>query len=432
MKSLTKTTRSIRPAEVDKKWVLIDADGLVLGRIASLIANILRGKTKPYYTPHIDCGDNVVVINAERICFTGRKLEQKVYYRHTGYAGGLKSHTARELLDGRFPERVLEKAVERMIPRGPLGRVQMRNLRIFKGSEHDHCAQKPELLDLGARNRKNKISEVVPSPKALANVRSFAKPTEPVTQLAVPRPKGLLTEASPGWSLQEVDRLRYYLDHSDAALRQDALRQLSEMLPIPAEDERTLSPAGVVRLRSLTRRLFKALLENANSSAAARYAAMALVKTVFPDHYREGSLKVHEDRAFGDLARIVQHHELHYFCTFDTDRWAHANTRIEAYLWSCFPFDLAGRTPCLNPASWIDVEEGLSMKVDGAELIENEFIGVGHLNPGPILGCLGQIRPLPTDAKDIIVHLYNGSKLIYEQVYPHDYIFKGHTVNLAP
>jgi len=157
MKALMKTTKSATPYTVEKKWHLIDADGLVVGRLASIVANILRGKHKPSFTPHIDCGDNVIIINAEKVRFTGKKLGDKVYYKHTGYAGGIKSITAEKVLEGRFPERVLEKAVERMIPRGPLGRQQMRNLRIFAGAEHDHAAQNPEVLDVAAMNRKNKV-----------------------------------------------------------------------------------------------------------------------------------------------------------------------------------------------------------------------------------------------------------------------------------
>jgi len=137
--------------------VLIDAEGLVVGRAASIIANILRGKHKPSYTPHVDCGDNVIIINAGKVRFTGKKMTDKVYYKHTGYAGGIKETTPAKILDGRFPERVLEKAIERMIPRGPLGRQQMRNLRVFAGSEHPHEAQNPEVIDLGSRNRKNKV-----------------------------------------------------------------------------------------------------------------------------------------------------------------------------------------------------------------------------------------------------------------------------------
>lgn len=155
---LTCSTASAKPADVTKKWILIDADGLVVGRLASIVANRLRGKHKAQFSPHVDCGDNVIVINAEKVRFTGRKATQKVYYRHTGYPGGIKEVRADKLLEGRFPERVIEKAVERMIPRGPLGRRQMRNLRVFKGPDHPHAAQNPEILDVAAMNRKNKVS----------------------------------------------------------------------------------------------------------------------------------------------------------------------------------------------------------------------------------------------------------------------------------
>ena len=157
MKALTKTTRSANKFEVEKKWVLIDAEGLVVGRAAAEIAKILRGKHKPIYTPHVDCGDNVIVINAAKVHFTGNKTTDKVYYKHTGYPGGLKETTPERIFEGKFPERVLEKAVERMIPRGPLGRQQLRNLRVFPGTEHPHEALKPEVIDLGSRNRKNKV-----------------------------------------------------------------------------------------------------------------------------------------------------------------------------------------------------------------------------------------------------------------------------------
>jgi large subunit ribosomal protein L13 len=152
---LTRSTASAKPAEVTKKWILIDADGLVVGRLATIVANRLRGKHKPTFSPHVDCGDNVIIVNAEKVQFTGRKASQKVYYRHTGYPGGIKEVRADKLLEGRFPERVIEKAVERMIPRGPLGRQQLRNLRVFKGPEHPHTAQNPELLDVAGMNRKN-------------------------------------------------------------------------------------------------------------------------------------------------------------------------------------------------------------------------------------------------------------------------------------
>lgn len=150
-------THSLTAAQAaeGKKWVLIDAEGIVLGRLASHVANILRGKTKPSYTPNQDCGDNVIIINAEKVRLTGNKRNTKTYYWHTGHPGGIKERTADKILDGRFPERVIEKAVERMVPRGPLGRQQMKNLRIFAGTEHPHEAQNPEVIDFASMNAKN-------------------------------------------------------------------------------------------------------------------------------------------------------------------------------------------------------------------------------------------------------------------------------------
>ena len=156
MKALMKTTKSATPATVEKKWHLIDADGLVVGRVATIIANILRGKHKPSFTPHVDCGDHVIVINADKVKFTGKKLTDKIYYKHTGYAGGLKEVTADKILDGRFPERVLEKAVERMLPKeSPLARKQMTHLRIYNAGEHPHEAQNPETIAFASLNAKN-------------------------------------------------------------------------------------------------------------------------------------------------------------------------------------------------------------------------------------------------------------------------------------
>ena len=145
-----------KPAEVVKKWILIDAKGLVVGRLATLVAMRLRGKHKPSFTPHVDDGDNVIIINADKVVLTGRKREQKMYYHHTGYIGGIKERSAATILDGRFPERVVEKAVERMLPEGPLARQQLSNLRVYKGETHPHEAQQPVLLDVGILNSKNK------------------------------------------------------------------------------------------------------------------------------------------------------------------------------------------------------------------------------------------------------------------------------------
>lgn len=149
-------TYSAKPGDVERKWFVIDAEGLVLGRMATIIANILRGKHKPIYTPHIDTGDHVVVINADKVRLKGNnKLDAKTYYWHTGYPGGIKGRTAKQVLDGPHPERVIEKAVERMIPRGPLGRRQLTKLKVYAGGDHPHAAQNPEVLDVAAMNAKN-------------------------------------------------------------------------------------------------------------------------------------------------------------------------------------------------------------------------------------------------------------------------------------
>ncbi len=151
-----KHTQFLKTAEVDKKWILIDAEDIVVGRLATFVAMRLRGKHLPKYTPHIDCGDNVIIINAEKVVFTGNKRNAKTYYWHTGYPGGLKERTADKILDGRFPERVFRKAVQRMLPKeSPLARQQLSNLRVYAGAEHPHTAQEPEVIDFKSMSVKN-------------------------------------------------------------------------------------------------------------------------------------------------------------------------------------------------------------------------------------------------------------------------------------
>ncbi len=148
-------TYSARPSDIDKSWIVIDAEGVVLGRLASIVAMRLRGKHKPSFTPHMDMGDNVIVVNADKVQLTGRKREEKTYYWHTGHPGGIKSRKAHQILEGAHPERVLTKAVERMMPGGPLTRQQMTNLRVYAGGEHPHEAQEPVTLDVKSMNSKN-------------------------------------------------------------------------------------------------------------------------------------------------------------------------------------------------------------------------------------------------------------------------------------
>lgn len=148
-------TFSATPATIEKKWMLVDAEDIVLGRLASIVATRLRGKHKPSYTPHMDCGDNIVIVNAGKVRLTGRKREDKLYHHHTGYPGGLKTRTAGRILGGKQPETVVIKAVQRMIPKGPLGRRQLANLKVYAGPDHPHEAQQPEPLDIAGMNPKN-------------------------------------------------------------------------------------------------------------------------------------------------------------------------------------------------------------------------------------------------------------------------------------
>ncbi len=151
-------TYSAKPSEIESKWFVVDAEDVVLGRLAVIVADRLRGKHKTTFTPHIDCGDHIVVVNAGKVKLTGKKRNNKIYYRHTGYPGGIRSRTAAQILDGKMPEEVVIKAVQRMVPRGPLGRKQLKKLKVYAGPEHPHDAQAPEVLDVAAMNPKNKRS----------------------------------------------------------------------------------------------------------------------------------------------------------------------------------------------------------------------------------------------------------------------------------
>ncbi|MCW2246467.1 large subunit ribosomal protein L13 [Azospirillum fermentarium] len=151
-------TFNLKPSDIEKKWYVVDADGVILGRLASILANMLRGKHKPTFTPHMDCGDHIIVINAEKVKLTGNKRRDDIFYWHTGYPGGIKGRSKGQILDGKYPERVITKAVERMVPRGPLGRRQMTHLKVYAGAVHPHDAQQPEVLDIAAANPKNKRS----------------------------------------------------------------------------------------------------------------------------------------------------------------------------------------------------------------------------------------------------------------------------------
>ena len=149
-------TYSAKPVDIERNWYTIDATDLVLGRLAAEAATLLRGKRKAYYSPNLDCGDYIIITNADKIHLTGNKKQNKKYFWHTGYPGGIKERSAANVIDGKFPERVVEKAIERMLPRSPLGRAQYKKLFVYSGDSHPHDGQKPEAIDFGSRNRKNK------------------------------------------------------------------------------------------------------------------------------------------------------------------------------------------------------------------------------------------------------------------------------------
>jgi len=149
-------TYSAKPSDIERKWYVVDARDVVLGRMSARIATILRGKHKPMYTPNLDCGDNVIVINADKVKLTGTKAYDKKYYWHTGHPGGIKETTPTKIFAGKFPERVVQKAVQRMLPRGPMGRQQLKKLHVYAGDTHPHDAQKPTVLDIAGDNVKNK------------------------------------------------------------------------------------------------------------------------------------------------------------------------------------------------------------------------------------------------------------------------------------
>lgn len=153
--ALIERTYSARPGDRDRPWIVIDADGLVLGRLAALVATRLRGKHDPRFTPHMEMGDHVIIVNADKVQLTGRKRTDKIYYRHTGYPGGIRQRTARDILEGQHPERLIVQAVRRMLPGNRLSRRLMTRLRVYAGPDHPHEAQHPEPCDVAAMNPKN-------------------------------------------------------------------------------------------------------------------------------------------------------------------------------------------------------------------------------------------------------------------------------------
>lgn len=406
MTALTRSTASANRQTVQKAWIVIDADGLVVGRLASLIANRLRGKHKTNYTPHVDCGDYIIVINAEKVRFTGAKAKKKIYYRHTSHVGGIKEITAEKVLAGRFPERVLEKAVERMIPRGPLGRQQMRNLRVFSGPNHPHDAQSPRVWNVSGMNEKNSVD----GPRRRAALSNQS-------------------DAAPGDFPAALASLWMQLDDPNDDQRADALSALARLLPAPTSQEH-FSLETSMTLRALPMRLMRSLIEDAKSPVAAKAAALALVKAQYPQHYHDADgAPVDEAKVAEDFQRIFRRFSIDYFCTFDTSDTAGGRSgmvNVDSRVWNGFSFELDGRHPTLGDADWIDPSTGISVEVVGAKVVTKRAVAREALQPGQLAGCVTQLVPDVRSGDRVRLYLLNGERVLEEHVFTQTELFGRH------
>ena len=344
---LTRSTVSLKPADVRKDWCVINADGLVLGRLASFIAERLRGKHKPQFTTHVDCGDHVVVVNAEKVRVTGNKAEQSIYYWHTGYPGGIKGRSIRERLESRSPERVIEKAVERMITRGPLGRMQMRNLHVYAGPLHPHGGNQPKELDVGGMNGKNLVGG---------------------PQRDMPR-----KTSRSNWREEEargvdVDDLLLTLDNPDRARRVKALHCLAEMMVHPSSRDGQ-TPVGQVNLRPVPNRLMQALIENVDDPVAGPATALALAYFLYPERWcgispRNADLA----RVASDLTEAFRDRDVQFLTTVEIKRKSPTLVRVAARLRDSLGFDLAGRRVVFSPPEWIRSAKTMEIDAQGARV----------------------------------------------------------------
>lgn len=401
-----------KPADVQKRWVLIDAKGLVVGRLATIVAMRLRGKHLPTYTPHVDCGENVVIVNADKVVLTGRKRDNKIYHKHTGFVGSIKERTARSILEGRFSERVVEKAVERMIPRGPLGRVQMGNLRVYSGPDHPHEAQQPVKIDIAGMNPKNAPAlrqelrrsnvgkDEINQRRPQSDPETRSKPTFDKILDHLKREKGglvspsffrlkQLTETVRAMNMSDVNRrirsLLLELDNPDTNRVEDALLQLGLIIPRLDLEQCLADPELRRTLFPIPDRLMTALTENLSIAEAAKKAALALVAAMYPDHYQNTTID--EKRAREDLERVFVLNRVDSFFTVNTDVGEDV-TLIDARLWDRVPFLLDGVRPQLakkdrfKPKSGLDVDGIVGAKavsiraVDDKSLLDGQFAGV--------------------------------------------------------
>jgi large subunit ribosomal protein L13 len=431
MKGFTNSTASLKPREVQKKWILIDAKDAVVGRLATFIAMRLRGKHRPDYTPHVDCGDNVVIVNAEKVRFTGKKAIEKVFYSHTGYPGGIKERNVGQILSGRYPERVLRKAVERMLPKeSPLAHAQLKHLRIYAGSEHPHAGQAPEIIPFGTLNAKNTIGGIVNTKRtaghAISNRSAFdpsalerlgGDASEEVAARATVKLMDLENLAG------DVERLSLDLDDDNVRRVEAALRALAALYPKLDTEACLANPLLRRILRSIPDRLLQALAENLASSETAKAAALAIVACVHPDHYRERPVIHHERQALADLERIFDLCHIDCFSTVRLEPAKEQTAVVEAQLWTDLPFTLDGKTPRLPKSNWLSHDGGLGIELDGANLVNTESLpGYGN---GPLATARVTLEPdAETGSDTVVLYLTHADRVFDRFVYDAEALFE--------
>ncbi len=442
-------TFSAKPAEVAKKWVLIDAKGLVVGRLATIVAMRLRGKHLPTYTPNVDCGDNIIIVNAAHAVLTGRKREQKTYHKHTGYVGHVKERTARQILEGRHPERVLEKAIERMIPRGPLGRVQMGNLRVYPGPQHPHEAQQPEKLEIAAMNRKNAPAlrkemrsnvgkDEIDQARGRGGSETRSKPNFAKILDYIRGEKGglrvpsffrlkQLTEVVRAMNVSEIDRqiqgLLLELDNPDTTRVENALLELGLLIP-RLDLDRCLKDAELRKtLFPIPDRLMTALTENLSVAGAAKRAALALVAALYPDRYRNTTLD--EKRALADLEQVFMLNRVYSFFTINTEVGKEA-TVIDARLWDRVPFLLNGVRPQLAGKDGSKLQSNLAVDgIVGAKALSVRAVDDKNLLDGQLAGVQVKLAGDEESAVHgkVILNFRNGERTYSREVFDYESLF---------
>ena len=398
-------TYSFRPGDRAKKWVAIDAEGVVLGRLASQVALRLRGKHYPHFTPHQDCGDNVVIVNAEKVKLTGRKRADKRFYWHTGSAGGIKCKTAGEILDGRYPERVITKAVERMLTRGPLGRQQMRNLRVYAGPVHPHEAQQPELIDIGGQNDKNTRQNGIGKAVKLAYSESFSSNANPRSQVPMDR----------------LNRDKLQLESMDEALRVAALDDLSRVFVQMGDSPTPDNFSDWRLLRSWPDFLLDVLINNASAPMAGPAAAHTLLSCLYPTKYKNA---VPEEDMLQDLERALHKRGLEFFSRVSANALPGGKVEVKASVFDHLPFKLANRYPKLSEAEW--AQNGVEICASGAKVSDGHPMDAKE--PGMVAACIANLEPSEEEGKSVVVYLRSQMGVFDRHVFDRKQLFGGLTL----